>query len=72
MLGQIIRGSRLLRHTTGLYLSGCQGIDFSMVALYFSFFILWKAADIEIFKDFTRAKNGKEQVNMNIYFLTAP
>jgi len=27
-----------------------------MVALYFSFFILWKAADIEIFKDFTRAK----------------
>jgi len=42
------------------------------VALYFSFFVLGIAADIEIFKDFTRAKNGKEQVNMNIYFLTAP
>ena len=34
----------------------------SIVALYFSFFVLGIAADIEIFKDFTRAKNGKEQV----------
>jgi hypothetical protein len=42
------------------------------VAPYFPFFILAKAVNIEVFKDFTWAKNGKEQFNMNIYLLTTP
>jgi len=42
------------------------------VAHYFSFFVLGKAANIEIFKDFTRAKKWKRTSQYEYLFLNNP
>jgi hypothetical protein len=55
-----------------LKLGGCQGISRSKMALYFTFFVLGKAANIEIFKDFTRAKKWRSTSQHEYLFLDNP
>jgi len=42
------------------------------VALYFSFFVPGKAANIEIFKDFTRTKKWKRTIQNEYLFPDNP